>query len=297
MNIEIRNLASNDVPDADRILRLAFGTPGSRIEELNRCLKLQPDGWRLALCDGRPIGMVGAVDYGPFAWIGLMAVHPDAQRQGIGGLLMSDILAWLDRRSCPLVRLDATHAGAGLYRKLGFSEIGYSLYFLEPRFEPLPDHSYEITAMQEDDLPEVIALDEAIFGARRERLLKVYWEDYPGRSYIARTKTGDLGGYLIAQKRKIGPWISMTPQAAEALLQEALALSFNGSLVQVIVPSENRTAVNLFFRLGFVEGMSHLHMVRATRYRLSGASDQSSNSPALLGKRELIYAQASYGLG
>jgi predicted N-acetyltransferase YhbS len=289
MKPELRTLTSYDITEADTILSLAFGTPGSRVEELRRCLSLQPDGWLLALNGGEPVGMVGAIDYGPFAWVGMMAVHPKVQRQGIGYLLMSHILDWLEGRGCPLVRLDATQAGAGLYRKLGFVQAGFTRIVLDPKLEPLPNNSITAAAMLEADLPEVAVLDTAVFGAHREPLLQLYWREFPGRSYITRTHHGELAGYLIAQTIKIGPWISTSSMAAEALLSAALPLSFDGP-VRMIVPSENKAAVQLFNRLGAVEGQSHIHMVK-------GISAQLNQPVNLPGRREFIYSQASFTAG
>ena len=264
MNIEIRNLTSTDIPDAARITTLAFGSPGNRTEELRRCLALQPDGWRLALCDGIPVGTVGAIDYGPFAWIGMMTVLPERQRQGIGERLMVDILEWLDRRGCPLVRLDATQAGAGLYRKFDFKEAGFCYLFLDPKFEPLPDYSYAVVGMQQTDIPEVVAYDEATFGVRRESLMRMYWDGYQGRCFVARSKSGELAGYLVAQNSRFGPWASATPQAAEDLMRTALSLSFDSPL-RLIVPSQNVLAIQMYRRLGFAEGPLHWHMARGSR--------------------------------
>lgn len=296
MNIEIRSLNQSDIPDADRILSLAFGTPGSRVEDLRRCLSLQPDGWRLALYDGQPVGTVGAVDYGPFAWIGMMAVLPERQHLGIGDRLMINILDWLDARGCPLVRLDATQAGARLYRKHSFVEVGLCHLFFDPKFEPLPQKPYNTAVMQLADLPEVASLDSAIFGAQRERLLQIYWNDLKGRCFIARTEGGDLAGYLVAQSSRIGPWASATPAAAEAMLGTALSLSFDGPL-RLIVPSENVQALRMFSRLGFEETNLHLHMVRGRGGHLSTDQGQNDTGKLTPGKRDLIYAQASFALG
>jgi hypothetical protein len=47
---------------------------------------LQPDGWFVAELDGQWL-MVGTVDYGEFAYIGLMAVHQRCSARGIGRAL------------------------------------------------------------------------------------------------------------------------------------------------------------------------------------------------------------------
>ncbi len=66
MKIKIRNLSTSDIPSADRIVCTAFNSQESRAGEISRYLSLQPDGWLLALSGDDPIGIVGAVDYGPF---------------------------------------------------------------------------------------------------------------------------------------------------------------------------------------------------------------------------------------
>src|SRR5215210_381071 len=104
MTISVRSITEADLDAADVVLEAAYGPSGGRRKErMRRYLSLQPDGWLLALLDDV---VVGAMDYGPFAYIGLMAVHPSAQRRGIGLMLMQRLLAWLDARGCPFSLLD-----------------------------------------------------------------------------------------------------------------------------------------------------------------------------------------------
>src|SRR5512135_1837201 len=98
MKLEIRILTAADLDSAERILSDAFGTTYSRKLDLAFFLELQPDGRFLALAGDTPVGMVGAVDYGPFAYIGTMGVLRAWQGQGIGRMLMEHLLVWLDER-------------------------------------------------------------------------------------------------------------------------------------------------------------------------------------------------------
>src|SRR5512136_2677608 len=118
MEISIRNLSAADIEAADRIAQAAFGTPENRVAEMQRFLEMQPDGWFVAEQSGLLLGMVGAVDYGAFAYIGMMVVWPEFQGRGIGRLLMERLLGWLDQRGTPSL-LDATEMGYPLYKKLG----------------------------------------------------------------------------------------------------------------------------------------------------------------------------------
>ena len=286
MDTEIRNLVVEDIPQADRLMNLAFASNGSRQAEMRRYLSMQPDGWLTVREAGELVAMVGAVDYGSFAWIGLMAVRPERQRQGLGNLLMRRLLAWLDGRGCPMARLDASVAGTGLYRKFGFVDAGQALVFLKPEYDRTKTVQYGNSAgiqpMQAADLPEVVELDQQIVGARRESLFSIYRGDFPERSFVARSRSGKVTGYLVAQRQKIGPWACADPAAAEMLLQAALNLPYE-DVPRAIVPVENEHARQVLTQAGFMEGRPHLHMRRG--------GDQ------LPGQRAKLYGQASYAVG
>jgi len=77
--------------------------------------KIQPDGYFLAERDGTPVGMLGTTIYSAFAYVGLVAILPACQQQGIGWALMEYLPAWLDQQQVRLVLPDASPAGQLLY--------------------------------------------------------------------------------------------------------------------------------------------------------------------------------------
>jgi ribosomal protein S18 acetylase RimI-like enzyme len=90
MSLFIRSLTVEDFDVADTILTLAYNTKGSLRGELERFFSLQSDScWLLVTLDDVSVGLGGVVDYGAYAYIGLVAIHPEAQRLGLGDL-------WLD---------------------------------------------------------------------------------------------------------------------------------------------------------------------------------------------------------
>lgn len=294
MTISIRNLTDSDLDSADAILASAFGATTSRKDELRRYLTLQPDGWLVAEAGDGPMGMVGAVDYGAFAYIGMMAVLAEMQRRGIGRALMEHVLAWLDARRCPLSLLDATPFGARLYPKLGFVDDDRTETYVRqtsPSPQP-PSLSHrereggrgvgEVRPLHPSDLPALAEFDAPIFGADRTRLFEVYLRDFPQRAFVAHDKHGRISGYLFAQWRKIGPWAARTPQSAEALLGAALSLPFDEVAI-VLTPSSNTAVADMLSCAGFKIQPSHRHM------RRGGARHP--------GQRSLIYGQTSFALG
>src|SRR5256885_2315182 len=80
----IRSLTPADVTGADELLGVTFPGSKSLAPRMRRYLAVQPDGWWVAEEEGALVGMVGAVEYGAFAYVGLMGVRPDRQGRGIG---------------------------------------------------------------------------------------------------------------------------------------------------------------------------------------------------------------------
>ncbi len=282
MEFSIRRLNEGDVEQADAILMSAF-SPESRAADLRRYMGLQPDGWFLATGPDGALGMVGAVDYGPFAYIGLMAVHPQIQRRGVGMALMQHLLSWLDARRTPMALLDASEAGYPLYRRLGFVECDRALIYQGPGDVTTPASPAGVDRLLPDNLGDLVDLDAPVFGARRTRVLGGLLTNLPGRGFATRDENGKLSGYLFAQPRRLGPWIAGRPQDAERLLQAALTLSYSAPIL-VTVPGMNKTSMNLLERYGFqLVNASHRHMRR-------GGS-------VLPSRRELIFGQMSFAIG
>jgi ribosomal protein S18 acetylase RimI-like enzyme len=282
MKLTIRNLTEADLDPINSVLMAAFGRPSSFKSELQRYLRLQPDGWLIAERDGSPVGMVGALDYGGVAYIGLMGVHPAAQRQGIGQALLERLLAWLDSRSCPMALLDATEVGTLLYAKFGFVEDEKSLVFKQNSVGRSLGSLEGVSVLRPTELEALCAFDTPIFGAKRQKVFAAFLQEIPDRAFIIRNEADQISGYLFAQARNLGPWAAKTPEVAETLLAAALSLPFEDT-PQVIVPGSNPLAKELLMRYGFKEQRVLSHMRRG-----------GSTSP---GYRAMLYGMATFAIG
>jgi GNAT superfamily N-acetyltransferase len=280
-HIAIRALTLDDLDTADAIMIPAYGVPRSRKHDLRRYLALQPDGWLLALLDGQPAGMGGAIDYGPFAYIGLMAVLPALQRHGIALAIMERLLTWIAARGCPAALLDASPAGERLYEKLGFVDDDTVIQYIQDDCAAHPRPSKRVGPLTEADLAALEAFDTPIFGASRAAVFAALRAEHPKRAFVARDEAGALEGYLFAQPQTIGPWAARGPAAAEALLAAALALDFEEA-PRVLTPGANTHAAGLLLRYGFSPQRALRHM------RLGSA---------VAARRDLIYGQTSYAIG
>lgn len=262
--LNIRRLSADDIASAAAILDAAFN-PSDWQAGLRRTMRLQPEGMFLAERAGRALGLVTAVDYGPFAYVGMMGVHPAAQRQGVALALMGELLGWLDRRGCPLAALDATEAGAPLYERLGFVDAGRSALAMAdvaPAAGPLPAGVFPLG---QNDLDELGAFDRPLFGADRRAVLADLLASFPGRALAARDGAGALSGYIVAQGNALGPWAAATPEAAALLLRAGLACGFTNT-PRALLPAGNPRAAAVLAAAGIT-------VRRELRYMQRGRSE------------------------
>jgi GNAT superfamily N-acetyltransferase len=281
MTIEIHTLTAADLDRADAIQQAAYGG-GSRKDRLQLYLSLQPDGWLLATLDGEPAGIAGGTNYGTVGHIGLVAVDPSKQRRGVALALMEYLLGWFAEQRCPVIQLDASDAGAPLYRKLGFVEDEKTLGFTQDDCALRPAQSERVGHLRGADIPALAAFDAPIFGGDRAAVFAAALAEAPERAFVARDAAGQISGYLFAQPQVLGPWAARTPADAEALLAVALTLPFDGA-IRTLTPGSNADAAKLLMRYGF----SPRRMLR--RMRRGGA--------AAAGRRSLLYGQTSLAIG
>jgi GNAT superfamily N-acetyltransferase len=298
-DVSIQRLMISELDSVDEVIVAAYGLAQGRKSTLQRYLALQPDGAFVAKQDGAVVGFGAAIRYDMFAYVGLMAVHPAAQKQGIGRLLLEHILNWLDTCGCQTALLDATPAGALLYERVGFVEDDRTVVLQYGRdqtgYGTSDRYKYEISdehhktgthdcavVLSGQELPALFAYDVHSFGSERATVLASYWADNSQRVLVTHNGEGQITGYLIAQRSVLGAWVADTKEDAERLLIGALNLPFkNGP--GVFVSAENENALELFERYGFRQQRVLKHMRRGKEVKR--------------GRSTTVYGQASLGLG
>jgi hypothetical protein len=180
------------------------------------------------------------------------------------------------------VTLDASEAGRHLYESLGFVPYDETVLLTRHGHSAAPPDNATVESLTVRDLDVLVQADMEIFGADRRKLFQALLEAFPGRVFLQRDAAGQLAGYLFAQTTRIGPWVMLQRQSAEALLQAALGLSFE-EMPSLHVPSGNRAALELLQRHGFEPVRYDLHMGRGV------------NGPP--GQRQKIFAQTSLAVG
>ena len=91
--------------------------------DIRRKLKVQADGFLVALTDGQIIATVMAGYEGHRGWINYLAVDPRFRQRGIGRHLMGAAEAYLRALGCPKINLQVRSSNAGViefYNRIGF---------------------------------------------------------------------------------------------------------------------------------------------------------------------------------
>jgi GNAT superfamily N-acetyltransferase len=276
--VPIRAFEAKDIDSADILLQQAFHQTESFEIQLARCLAVQPDGWWAAEMEGSLAGMVGALRYGPVAYVGMMGVSPERQRLGVGTALMTHLIEDLERRGCRTMLLEATTAGEPLYKALGFQVDAVTVEFRRVSTPTQAGLPQTVCAVKAEEFDALAGLDERLFGANRRSLLQRLFDERP--KHVLRAANGD--GYLFAQLQILGPWAADSPGVAEDLLIASTHLS-GPAPWRVLVPAQNTASMELLERHGFAEYRRMSHMRRGEPWVECG--------------RRLTYGQASPAFG
>jgi ribosomal protein S18 acetylase RimI-like enzyme len=184
--------------------------------------------WRLFIAHSRTIGLfdgdkglvatAAALPYEGFGYISMVIVDPAWRRRGLARRLMNECIETLRGQSRAAL-LDATPAGALVYRGLGFVELATMERWEGEgggaRVDAVADR------LGPDDLHKLIEMDALAFGSQRRFLL----EDFLARPGTAAW-TRD-GGYLVMREGhralQVGPLVASSTAAARVLLATAIS--------------------------------------------------------------------------
>jgi len=262
--ITIRAFTESDVPFGMELKTLAGW---NQLEaDWRRFLALQPAGCFVAEAEGVPAGTATTTQYGlRFGWVGMVLVHPQMRRRGVGTALLRHCIDYLEARGVACVKLDATPLGKRLYDTLGFVD-EYPLERRQvaaaPPVGPLPDN---VQPLGPDDVQELSEHDEPIFGVARRDHLALLIDQGPGGCFLHRDARGHIDGYLCsrpgANATQIGPWVAGDAAAAEALLVAGLG-PLAGQAVFLDVPTARPGPSALVGRYGFETQRPLIRMYR-----------------------------------
>ena len=256
--IHLRHLIAADLEFADSLRTLAGWnqTPG----DWQRFLACEPRGCFLAEWEGSPAGTATTTRYGTeLAWIGMVLVHPDYRRRGIGQALLHHCLDSLQDVSC--IKLDATPLGKMLYEQCGFRE-----EWTLTRWEgtPLELPASETQPWETSSAAVVDELDAQAFGVSRLTKLE-HLARQSRAALISKDMAGKITGFGMlregARALYLGPVVASSPEAGRTLVL-SLAAHTGGRLIYWDIPDLNSAAAELARQLGLRPQRQLLRMHR-----------------------------------
>ena len=180
-------------------------------------------------------------------WLSYVATAPSARRRGYARLLVERLLA-----ACPedfACGLYSSELGGPLYASLGFVDQGsaqlvaLSAASLGPGVTGSSGRSTAGLVRATDALPQLLALDAAVYGTDRSAML-TDWSLHPASWVLPSADGRSALGYVLGRPTFpegafIGPIVASDVQAAERLLCAAIgsATSSGCSQFQSLIPS------------------------------------------------------------
>ena len=251
--LQVRAMLASDLHFADSLRALAGWN--QTLGDWRRFLTMEPQGCFLAEWDGARAGTATTVVYGSdLGWIGMVLVHPEYRRRGIGRALLLKCIEHLQARNVRCIKLDATPEGRAVYENLGFKAEG-TLRRWEAELSDLalkaPDS--HIRMWEEAVAAQFDHCDVRAFGVSRHKLIHALarqsrcaltYESQPGvPTGFGLLRAGAQASYL-------GPVSATSPQHGIALIE---ALTTQGDVGRVFwdIPDLNMAAVGWAERNGF----------------------------------------------
>lgn len=215
--VHVRPMTEGDLDEADRVMRLAFGTvrglpdPARAFGEAQTVrtrFRAAPECAWVAELDGAVVGSVLAARWGSFAFFGPLTVHPEHWDGGIGSALMGPVMAALERwdvRQAGLFTPPNSPKHLGLYQKHGFWPRFLTAVLskaVAPGFEPAYRcFSDALAADREALLEEARELTDAVFaGLDLSREIGAATAQGIGDTVLLRDADGRLAGLAACHR-------------------------------------------------------------------------------------------------
>lgn len=118
-------LAPAEIAAVGRINELAYGTEGAAWGAALERPPEMPHEALVALVAGRPVSCAVVLDHEGDACVTAVATIPEHQGKGLAGAILAELLDSARRRGLRTGSLQASRAGAPVYERLGFVDVGF----------------------------------------------------------------------------------------------------------------------------------------------------------------------------
>lgn len=250
--LRLRLMTRMDLPFADSLRGLAGWN--QTIRDWQRFVTMEPSGCFVAEWSGTFAGTATTTTYGAkLAWIGMVLVHPDYRRRGIGRALLDQCIEYLRHQGARCIKLDATPLGKKVYSELGFKDEGTIKRWEHSGFHSPSCICPPIRNWRDADELKIDSFDAAAFGISRTRLVRALAAESRS-AFVFQADVGGLAGYGMlrngARALYLGPIAARSTGVGISLI-EALVASSDGQKIFWDIPVENAAAAAWAAERGF----------------------------------------------
>ena len=213
--------------------------------------------------------------------VGMMSVHPNYFKRGVGKALLKSITDVADRKQKPLrlvssaLNLDSF----SLYNRAGF----IPRYAYQDMLVQVPDDGFRasvsrqknIRSARESDILEMARLEQMINGMRREKDLHYLIENQHGRWHVSilEAEGGGIEGFIASCKHPdihmLGPGIARNEEQLLSLITAELN-QYRGHTVLQLVPVDCHKIVHILYGMGARNMELHFYQVRGAHTPFKG---------------------------
>lgn len=208
----------------------------------------------VAVCEKEIIATTMAINYsGRLAWIGMVLVNKAYRGRGISKLLLDHVFGKL--KHFPSVKLDATAQGQQVYKKFGFKDEYRIARMVNTASQKIaiPGSGALPEPIPLEHIPEIIVLDEIVFGVNRTPLIEMLVRTHPHKAWVL-LQNNQVTGFALGRDgskyHHIGPVIAQTQSDANVLMLHALN-QLTGKPVVVDVLCDKEELMHSLTAIGF----------------------------------------------
>jgi len=260
----IRNILRDELDFAYYLTELeGWGTSREQLENL---FLFSPKGFFISDSNGTLEGIISAIYYGTFGFIGNLIVLKEFRNQGKGSNLIKHAIDYLLSLGVKTIMLDSVPEMCSLYEKFNFKSVCRSLR-LEGDIIQKPN--IQLKLMDQKDLPYVAKLDLEHFGGSRSFLLKRIFLLYPKLCYVLKRKD-KLKGYIMGIPKEdhilVGPWIVDPKELKPQLLLQNLINSVDYKRIRIGILENNQKALRLASIFNLNEYFFSIRMIYGKKF-------------------------------
>jgi GNAT superfamily N-acetyltransferase len=218
---------------------------------------LEPNGVFVLLDGLKRIGVATCISYGEVGWFGNLIIKQTHRKKGAGGALLNYVKDYLKSLDVGTVGLYAYPYLEDFYNRAGFKRDVDFVVMESPMVDPLPNNPIEFERISLKSLSDISEFDRACFGASRQKLFTLMFQESTTIGYVAFDES-KLVGFAAAkvydEVAEVGPIICRRDHAQTATeLLNSVLCQLRGRQAYVYLPLSEEAQIDAASAAGFKE--------------------------------------------